>query len=821
MVHIHVARIELDPPPPRNFGTRHHSYRGGDVVRGRAVIENGGRYDITARCAVEFGGVAKLRFHEAQTEYLDRSQTTYHYRNHRCLQRSRLEYGRSSDSHSSNQDGQEQQDGPDQESAQSPKPSNQKKKLTASWRQRLSRQQPSKSSNPPFPNNDSNETGSNTNNNDDNPAQKSNNNDTNTRNNNTNLSHSTRVLTFPPGSTTLPFDFVLRKNAPGTMEIRIGSGFNATYSGNPSEDNYGRMRYQVTCQLHIVSPVAVQLAALRHAGQLRATAAVPVAFTSPLPRPDSQLLSQTLVESTGQDLFAVRVGFRWNQVFRKKNTKKKKLKPQQQQNDSSHLSTRSNSINNKSKNKNNSRNKSMSKEDQRMNLRSSTTMRLSQMNNERAFDGASVGLGRVLERVGTVSMALHLDQRAYAPGQGVNVTGSCAINDTTEPQWLFMGIRMHAIFQGRGANPAIGQCTFQRHQDFNFVHEELEPGQSKYFNNATSWVLPPGMPPSFDGRDFMSLSANSLPSSTTESNSTLPIPGGTILKWTYEFFMWMGDPHMLTCSDDPRQQPIPGTTALLSVPILICCQKPHRPTVSLRRNRSVHVFSRSQQQQIAQAAVLRRETNDVMSGSDAGSTDGSCQSSDRGSSSCFFSSGEMFMYDKQQVVEEDSMEDLWSVFDQAMPLSERHEREQARLENSRSKRRLMRKTSGGSTDGSGALSHSINPIVEVNEDALSSTSSLPQFSSTPSLPPLKVRMQQTLEETATPTMTASRKTMPSRKEDDADLVESETGSGNEKENDTGGVSTLKRSGSFTSFPPDKSTATAHLAENQKSHPRTD
>ena len=123
---------------------------------------------------------------------------------------------------------------------------------------------------------------------------------------------------------------------------------------------------------------------------------------------------------------------------------------------------------------------------------------------------------------GTVSLRLQLDRRAYAPGQHINLTGSYVDNDTTEHQWVFMGVRMHLHLHGLGQDGAIvGQQRHTKHRDYCFVHEQLAPGMRKELHR---YPLPITMLPSFDGSGLS------------------PRNQHASMKWSYELFLWTGDP---------------------------------------------------------------------------------------------------------------------------------------------------------------------------------------------------------------------------------------------------------------------------------------
>jgi hypothetical protein len=110
------------------------------------------------------------------------------------------------------------------------------------------------------------------------------------------------------------------------------------------------------------------------------------------------------------------------------------------------------------------------------------------------------GCGASLTREvsGSVSLALNLDRCAYAPGEEVDATGSYAQDDTKQVHWAFMGVRMHVLFEAyvNTFSWATHSKYFQTKHDFILVKEILPPGRRIIFSTH---VLPPIMPPSFDG----------------------------------------------------------------------------------------------------------------------------------------------------------------------------------------------------------------------------------------------------------------------------------------------------------------------------------
>lgn len=287
--------------------------------------------------------------------------------------------------------------------------------------------------------------------------------------------------------------------------------------------------------------------------------------------------------------------------------------------------------------------------------------------------------------LGHVSMALHLDQGAYAPGQAINCSGSWAQNDTTEIQWLFMGLRIHTLMRGKNPNPAVGACETAKTRDYCFFHQKIQPGEKKLFSTNTAWSIPSYMPPSFDGRFFMEhdneeyFSGNGNNGDDISNGSGIENRNVAIMKWSYEFFMWIGDPAAASKQqgDDKQKDATPESIAILTTPILVCCQRPSIKlcyTPKLRQHRSIRFIVNTQSNTDNQRQKRGGRKLSPTQGNSSPKQERQHPKRFRHQNARkeLLSRDEFTIHSGKTFHIEDPDQDIWSVFDQAQTLKPHH-----------------------------------------------------------------------------------------------------------------------------------------------------
>lgn len=117
---------------------------------------------------------------------------------------------------------------------------------------------------------------------------------------------------------------------------------------------------------------------------------------------------------------------------------------------------------------------------------------------------------------GSVSLALQLNRRCFVPGEFIDASNSYVFNETGEMQFVFMGLRMYGVLEGRNAHAIVSsKNTRKTTREFIFVNQRLPPSQKVVFSQ---YQLPPTIPPSFSGSYLTN----------------------KVLRWTYTIYLQVG-----------------------------------------------------------------------------------------------------------------------------------------------------------------------------------------------------------------------------------------------------------------------------------------